>query len=69
VQQKEDQSESRANWIEYVAVATNEGGAAHARQARHRSWRGAAPSRYIYWSVSDDAKVHDGEHTMHPSNV
>jgi hypothetical protein len=59
VQQKEDQSESRANWIGYVAVATDEGGVAHARQARHIivAWRGAVK---IYTRVSQrrELRVH-----------
>jgi hypothetical protein len=33
VQLKEDRSESRTNWIRYVAVAMDEGGATRARQA------------------------------------
>jgi hypothetical protein len=51
VQRKEDRSESRTNWIGYVAVATDEDGAARARQARHR--RGVARRRRdIYRSIS-----------------
>jgi hypothetical protein len=57
VQQKEDQSESRANWIGYLAVGTDEGAAARARQARHRrgvAWRGAVR---IYTGVSQRRKL------------
>jgi hypothetical protein len=35
------------------AVVTDEGAAARTRPARHRSWRGAAPSRYILEYLKD----------------